>query len=103
MKKYRSIMTADMGYGPRTKTAKAVYQEDTQEVPVVQTRKRENKYIKNKSKYKTIPANTALRNTNSGLRSGAEQMVGDRNLSTIEMTIVTAAMFMISGTELGLD
>jgi hypothetical protein len=98
MKKCRSIMTTDMGYEPRTKTAKAMYQEEKQEVLVVQTRTRESKYIKNKSKYKTTPANTALRNTASGLRSGAEQRVGDRILTTIEMTIVTSARFTISGT-----
>jgi hypothetical protein len=79
MKKCRSIMTAYMDYEPRTKTAKAVYQEETQEVLVVQTRMRESKNTKNKSKCKTTPANTALRNTTSGLKSGAEQMVRDRN------------------------
>jgi hypothetical protein len=70
---------------------------------MVQTRTRESKYIKNKTKYKTNPANTALKNMTSGLRSGAEQRVGDRNQTTPEMTTVTAARFTISGTKLGLD
>jgi hypothetical protein len=97
MKKCRSIMTADMGYEPRTKTAKAVYQEDIQGVLVLQTRTRESTYINNNSKYKTTPANTSLINMTIGLRSGAEQRVGDRNQTTLEMTIVTAARFTISG------
>jgi hypothetical protein len=96
-------MTVDMGYEPRTKTAKAMYQEETQEVLVVQTRTRESKYIKSKSKYKTTPANTALRNTTSGLMSGAEQIVGDRNRTILQMTTVISARFTISGTKLGLD
>jgi hypothetical protein len=53
MTKCRSIMTADMGYEPRTRTGKAPDQEDTQEVLVVRARKRESKYIKNKSNNKT--------------------------------------------------
>jgi hypothetical protein len=80
-----------------TKTAKAIYQEEAQKVLVVQKRTRESKYTNSKSKYKTTAANTVLRNTSSALRSGEEQRVGDRNLTTIEMTIVAPARFTISG------
>jgi hypothetical protein len=103
MKKCRSIMTVDMGYKPRTRKLKAMDQKDTQEVLVVQVKMRESKYINNKSNYKTTLANTAPPNTIIGLKSGAEQRVGDRIPNKIEMTIVTAERFTISGPELGLD
>jgi hypothetical protein len=103
MKKCRSIMTADMGYEPQTKTSKAMYQADTQEVLVVQTRTRESKYINNKSNYNTTLENIAPRRTTIVLRLGEEQRVGDIHLPTIEITIVTSTRSTISGTELGPD
>jgi hypothetical protein len=95
-------MTVDMGYDPRTRTMKATDQEDIQEVLVVQARTRESRYIKNKVIYKNTLVITTATTIISGLKSGAEQRVGNRKTNTIRMTIVTSARTTISGTELGL-
>jgi hypothetical protein len=46
---------------------------------------------------------TTLTTMISGLKSGAEKRMRNRNSNTVRMKIVTAARSMISGTELGLD
>jgi hypothetical protein len=69
----------------------------------VQARAIEIRYIKNKVIYKNTLVITTPTTTIIGLKSGAEQRVGNRKENTIRMTIVTAARSTISGTELGLE